>query len=155
MFPLQHPCRSQQRIHRHHASAADAGHIDRIAIDTGSLTDRLLKDLPDVGKHRFRPLLGSTHHVDRHKRWAIPLETGVVFVAGGLVDLCLAAELGIDGLHRQAVGFGAAIPTPLAHRLIDDHVQRGFGELAPLAMAAFLGGTLLVIDQHRRSGDLA
>ena len=56
---------------------------------------------------------------DREERRAVALEAGEVLVAGGLVDLRLAAELGLDRLHRQAVGLLAAVAAALAHALVD------------------------------------
>src|SRR4029453_518808 len=85
---------------------------------------------------------------------AIPLETRVILVARGLVDTGFAAELGVDWLHRQAVGFGATVTAPLAHRLIDEDTQGWLSELAALAMAPLLSGALLVIDQDRGPRDL-
>ena len=54
-----------------------------------------------------------------------PADAGHVAVAGGLVDRALAAELGLDRLHGDAVRGLAAIAAALAHRLVDDdaHVR--------------------------------
>src|SRR5262245_32195470 len=70
------------------------------------------------------------------------------------MDAGLAAELGVDRLHRQTVGLGATVTAALAHGLIDDDSQGRLSELAALAMASLLSGTLLVIDQNRGPRDL-
>ena len=56
---------------------------------------------------------------DRQERRAVALEAGVVLVARGLVDLRLAAELGLDRLDRQAAGLLAAVAAALADALVD------------------------------------
>ena len=100
MFAFKHSCRSQQRIHRHHAGATDASHIHRIAVAARNFVAGLLEDGGDIGQHWFGALREPIDEVDGHKRWAIAVETRVIFVTRGLMDAGLAAELGVDRLHR-------------------------------------------------------
>ena len=73
-----------------------------------------------------------------------------------LWSICaLAAELGLERLHRHAVALVRAVAAALAHRVVDEHALGGIGEGAALAAAALLGGAGLVVDQHGEAGDLA
>src|SRR6185312_10601330 len=72
----------------------------------------------------------------------------VVDVAGGLVHAGLAAELGRHRLHRQAVGLATAVSAALADPLVDEYPGLRLGDLAPLALAALLGGALMVVHEH-------
>src|SRR5207237_10498665 len=94
-----------------------------------------------------------THDGDEGR--AKTLEAGEILVAARLVDGALAAELGLERLHRHAVRLHAAVAAALAHQLVDDHAPRGIGELAALAAAALLGRAGLVVDQHRAAGNLS
>ena len=67
----------------------------------------------------------------------------------GLVDLGLAAELGLDRQHAQAGALLAAVAAALADALVDVDALRRVGALAALAQPAALGGARLVVDQHR------
>ncbi len=78
------------------------------------------------------------------------LHAGEVLVAVGLVDRALAAEFGLERLHRDAVRLHAAIAAALADQLVDDHALVGIGIAAALAAAAFLGGAGLVVEEQRR-----
>ena len=64
----------------------------------------------------------------------------------------LAAELGRHRLHRQAVGLAPAVPAALADPLVDEHPGLRLGDLAALALAALLGGALLVVHEHGDTG---
>ena len=68
------------------------------------------------------------------------------------MDLGLAAELGLDRLHRQARRLLAAVAAALAHALVDPHLLGRLGQLAALAQAPLLGGALVVVDQHGHAG---
>ena len=92
---------------------------------------------------------------DRDKARAKALHAGVVLVAGGLVDLALAAEFGFQRLHRQAVGFVAAVAATLAHRFVDDGALGRVGEGATFSAAAFFRGAGLVVNQRRGAGHVA
>src|SRR4051812_24633875 len=71
---------------------------------------------------------------------------GEVLVAGRLVDGALAAELGLQRLHRDAVRLDAAIAAALADQLVDDDALLWVRECAAFAAAALFGRTGLVID---------
>ena len=63
------------------------------------------------------------------------------------MDLGLPPELGVDRLHGEAVGLGAAVAAALADALVDEDALDRLGDLAALALAAQLGGALLVVDE--------
>ncbi len=70
------------------------------------------------------------------------------------MDLRLAPELGLDGLHGQAAGLLAAVAAALADALVDPDPLLRLHLLAALAGAALLGGALLVVDQDGDALDL-
>ncbi len=70
------------------------------------------------------------------------------------MDLGLAAERGVDGVHAHAVGDLAAVPAALADRLVDHHPRGRRLDATPLAVAAQVGGAALVVDQGRHAGHL-
>ena len=73
-----------------------------------------------------RPRLRVRRDVGDERR-AVAVEAAVVPVAAGLVDPRLAAELGVDRLHRQAAGPLAAVAAALADALVDEHAPGGSG----------------------------
>src|SRR6185437_6962563 len=81
-------------------------------------------------------------------------DAGEVLVAARLVDGALAAELGLERLHRHAVRLHATVAAAFADKLVDDDAFVGIGKLPTLAAAALLGRTGLIVDQHRAAGDL-
>ena len=83
------------------------------------------------------------------------LHAGEVLVAGGLVDLALAPELGFDRHHRQAVRLLRAIAAAFADLLVDHHPLRRIDHDLALPAAALLGGAGLVVDQDAGALDLA
>ena len=91
---------------------------------------------------------------DGDERGTVALEAGEVLVAGGLVDVGLAAELGLDRDHREARGLLAAVAAALAYALVDPDALLRLRGLAALAVAAQLGGALLVVDQDGHALDL-
>ena len=91
----------------------------------------------------------------RDEARAEAVEAGEVLVAIALVDLALAAELGLERLDRHAVALLRAVAAALADRVVDEHALGGIGEGAALAAAALLGGAGLVVDQHGEAGDFA
>src|SRR5436309_2867446 len=93
--------------------------------------------------------------MDADKARAKSFHTGVVFVAIGLVDLALAAELGLQRLHRDAVGGLRTIPTALANEIVDENALGRIGIEPALAAPPFSRGACLVIDQNREPLDLA
>ena len=77
------------------------------------------------------------------------LQAARVLVAGALVDGALAAELGLQRLHRQAVGLDAAVAAAFADQVVDDHAHGRIDHGAALAAAALFGGAGLVVDDDR------
>src|SRR6185503_10165960 len=94
------------------------------------------------------PAAGGSPGHHGHERGAVTVQAAVVDVAGGLLHAGLAAELGRHRLHRQAVGLAPAVSAALADPLVDEHPGLRLGDLAPLALAALLGGALLVVHEH-------
>ena len=86
------------------------------ALAAGRGRGRLARAAPD---RRRAARLG-----DGHEGRAVAVEAGVVVVARRLVDAGLAAELGVDGLHREAVALDAAVAAALADVLVDEDAQR-------------------------------
>ena len=84
-----------------------------------------------------------------------PLTQEIVLVAVGLVDLALAAELGLHRQHRHAVRLHAAVAAAFADQRVDQHALGGIGHLAALAAAALLGRAGLVVDQDGDARHLA
>ena len=92
--------------------------------------------------------------LDRHEGGTVALQARVVHVARALVDAGLAAVLGCDRHDRQAVGFNAAIATPLADGFIDiDPLGWGLQD-SPLALPAFFRRALLIEDDDADPLDL-
>ena len=83
-----------------------------------------------------------------HERRAVAVQAAVVGVAGRLVDLRLAAQLGVHRVHGQAARLRAAVAAPLAHRLVDDHAPGPLGGLPALAQPPQLGGARLVVHDQ-------
>src|SRR5215471_7852577 len=137
---------------RHDAGATDPGDDDAVG-----LADRRQRRL---GKRRlvrgYRGALAfpELRAFDGHEGRAKALEAGEVLVAARLIDGALAAELGLERLHRHAVRLHAAIAAALADELVDDHAPVGIGKLSALAAPPLLGRAGLVIDQHGAPRDL-
>ena len=92
-------------------------------------------------------------HGDEARAEAV--DAGIVLVAVGLVDLALAAELGLHRQHRHAVGLHAAVAAAFADRRVDERRAWPDRASAALAPAALLGRAGLVVDQHADAGRLA
>ncbi|MFC7542731.1 hypothetical protein ACFQU2_29150 [Siccirubricoccus deserti] len=133
--------------------AADAGEQD--------VEGRLIG--PGIRQHRLGQRLARLRHRLLHRLGADQgdeggaeaLDATQILVAGALVDLALAAELGLDRLHREAVGGAGAIAAILADPRVDRHALHRLRLGAALALAAPLRRALLVVDQHGDAGDLA
>jgi hypothetical protein len=133
---------AEHLVHGHHAGAADAHHAHAEVVGVHEEAR-----LGQLHLERRRLVLRLLAGHDREERRAVALEAGEVLVAGGLVNLRLAAELSLDGDHRQARGLLAAIAAALAYALVDPDALGRLGRLAALALAAQLRGALLVVDQ--------
>jgi hypothetical protein len=146
MPAVQHRGGAEDLVHGDDAGAADAHHVEREA-----LARHLQRGLGQVGVERGHPPLPLGRRpgaLDGEERRAVPEQARVVLVAGGLVDRGLPAELGVDRLHRQAVRLLAAVPTPLAHPLVDEDAGQRVDHLAALAQPPLLRRAVLVVDQH-------
>jgi hypothetical protein len=148
-------------VHRDDAGAADAGQEDivrgrdRLDVEIGQ--DRRLRGCPSalllasvIGAPRVRGL-----HLDGDEGRAVAVEAAVVGVAGRLVDPRLTPEIGIDRLHRQAVGLDAAVAAAFTHRLVDQDARGAGGQRAAFALPSRIGCAVLVVDQHRHAGHVA
>src|SRR3954470_11541043 len=83
------------------------------------------------------------------------LDAGEVLVAVRLVDLALAAELGLQRLHRDAVRRLRAIAATFADELVDESALGGIRIEPALAAAALFRGAGLVVDHDRKTLDVA
>src|SRR5215475_2628343 len=90
--------------------------------------------------------------IDRHEGGAEALDAGKVLIAARLINGALATELGLQGLHRYAIGLYTAIAAALADQFVDDDAPVRVRKLAALAPAALLGRASLVVDQHSAAG---
>src|SRR5690606_23131467 len=88
---------------------------------------------------------GAAVHGDKARAEAF--DAAEVVVAGRLVDLALAPELGFLRQHRDAERLHAAVAAAFADQRVDGHALGGVGDLSALAAAALLGGTGLVVDE--------
>src|SRR5689334_2848590 len=91
----------------------------------------------------------------RDKTRAKTLDAGVILVAVGLVDLALAAEFGVERLHRDAVRGLRAVAAAFADEVIDEDALGRIGIEPALPAAALLGGAGLVVDQDGQTLHLA
>src|SRR6202035_5766078 len=111
--------------------SADAGDDDAVGLaDVGQLR---LGQARKLGRCRHALAALQLRALDRDEGRAEALHAGEVLVAARLVDGALAAELGLERLHRDAVRLHAAVAAAFAHELVDDDALGGIGELAALA----------------------
>src|SRR4051812_13908540 len=83
------------------------------------------------------------------------LDAGKVLVAVRLVDLALAAELGLQRLHRDAVRGLRAVAAAFADQLVDESALGGIRIEPALAAAGLFRGAGLVVDDDRKALDVA
>src|SRR5258708_19800967 len=86
--------------------------------------------------------------MDRDKTRTKSLDAGIVLVAVRLVDLPLAAEFGVERLHRNAIRGLRAIAAAFADAVVDEDALRRIRIQSPLAAAALFGGASLDVDQN-------
>ena len=145
---LHEGCLPQNMANGNHTRAADARHQNAPRL-VKRWQVRFWHDrewyFVEIGHGRPRALdqLASLH---RHKAWAEALDAGEVLVAGRLIDLALAPELGLDRLDRHAIRLYPAIAATLADQFIDEHTLGRIGERALAPPPAFFGSASLVID---------
>ncbi len=132
--------------------AADAGEDDVLHPLEG-LDFRQRRGVGGEGRHGRG--LGVLRPFERDEGGAEAVQAGIVLIAGGLVDLALAAELGLQRLDGDAVAGGRAVAAALTDQGVDEHAPVGLGHGPALAAAALFGGADLVVDQDADAGDLA
>src|SRR5262245_56463934 len=88
------------------------------------------------------------------KARAEALDAGEILVAVRLVNAPLAAELGFQRLHRDAIGSCRTVAAAFADALIDKDALRRIRIEATLAAAALFRRTGLVVDQDRQALDV-
>src|SRR5258708_15046126 len=93
--------------------------------------------------------------MDRDKTRTKSLDAGIVLVAVRLVDLPLAAEFGVERLHRNAIRGLRAVAAAFADEVVDEDALRRIRIQSSLAAAALFGGGGLVVDQNGDALDLA
>src|SRR5262249_33698127 len=146
---------AEQRADGDDAGATDAG--DQDGVGRIERTDRwqrqISEQLSGIDSRRLETLQRAA--VDRDKAWTKPFDAGKILVAVGLVDLALAAELGIERLYRDAVRRDGAIAAALADQVIDEDALGRIGIDAALAPPPLFGRAGLVVDQDRKPFDLA
>ncbi len=151
MQPRPQPGHAEHLVDRHDARATDPGE-EHVARRRRTYHRGGHGRWSRHGPSRIRGVVGQ---FDRDERRAVAVEAAVVGVAAGLVDAGLAAELGLYGLHRQAVALDAAVTAALTHGLVDDDAGAAHRELAAFALTTRVGRALLVVDQHRDAFDVA
>ena len=144
---------AQQRADGGHATAADARQEDVPGARQARLRGLRQRLEQRILAHRLRLAQAAAMHGDEARAEA--LDAGKILVAGVLVDLALASQLGLQRQHRQAVGLDAAVAAALAHGGVDKGALGRVDQLAALAPASLLGGAGLVIDDHRDALELA
>src|SRR5215470_18083732 len=93
--------------------------------------------------------------MDSDEARAETFDAGIILVAVRLVDLALAAELGVERLHRDAVRGLRAVAAALADEVVDEGALGRIGIESALAATALFGGAGLIVDQHRQPLGLA
>ena len=93
--------------------------------------------------------------LDGDEARAKALGAGIVLVAGALVDLPLAAELGFKWFDRQAVGLLAAVAAAFAHQRVDHNPPGRVHQRAALAATALFSGAGLVVNDDGAALDRA
>src|ERR1700704_3456420 len=91
----------------------------------------------------------------RDETRAKPVDAGKVLIAVRLVDPPLAAEFGLQRLHRDAIGGLRAVAAAFADALVDEHALRLIRIESALAASALFRRTGLVVDQDRETFDVA
>ncbi len=143
---LEVPGHAEQRADGDDAGAADAG-------------DQDVPGLREIGRERRRrqvrqalgrrdlAALARLAAVHGHEARAEALDAAVVLVAVALVDLALAAVLGVLRQHRHAERLLPAVAATLAHQRVHEHALLRVHHLAALAPPPLLRGAGLVVDQ--------
>src|ERR1019366_5829374 len=137
--------------YRDNAGAANPGHENPIGLgadrrDHGPSEVREILLVFDLGL----PWAAATH---RDQGRAKTIEAGKILVAARLVDHPLAAEFGFERLHRNAIGFDAAIAAAFADEFVDEDALGRVRHLFLFAAAAFFRRAGLIVNEHRDAGN--
>src|SRR4051812_999990 len=146
---------AEQRADGDDAGAPDAGDEDvvrRLQL-SGRRQRQVGEQLSGIDRRRLHALQAAAMHGDKAR--AETLDAGEVLVAVRLVDLALAAELGLQRLHRDAVRGLRAIAAAFADELVDEGALGGVRIEPALAAAALFRGAGLVVDYDRKALDVA
>src|SRR5436190_2379515 len=152
---LQVGCHAKQRTERDDAGTADSRNEDSV---------RSIERVRDWGGHACKGVLAHRHRrcasthgpaVDCYKARAEALETGVILVAAGLIDLPLAAERRLHRHDGDAARLFRTIPAALAYRFIDEDSLGRIGRAAALAAAPLLGRASLIVNKRGKPRDRA
>ena len=107
------------------------------------------------GEGRDRLGLSVVSALDGDEGRAEAVDAGIVLITGRLVDLALAAELGVERLDRDAVRRLGTVAAALANQGVDENALGRRRHGSALAAAAFLVGADLIVNQHRDARNLA
>src|ERR1700709_1384882 len=91
----------------------------------------------------------------RDETRAKPVDAGKVLIAVRLIDPPLAAEFGLQRLHRDAIGGLRAVAAAFADARIDEDALRRVRIEPALSATALFRRTGLVVDQDRKAFDVA
>ena len=139
----------QNRADGHHARAPDARDDDVMrAVDCGQRWQGQIGNIERLG-------LGTAQLAALHgdKAWAEPVEAGIILVAAGLVDLPLAAQLGVFRHDRHAVRLDRAVAAALADVRVDPDPPVGVREMPLLAPPSLFRRTGLDIEDRADARD--
>src|SRR5690606_35654391 len=129
------------------ARAADAGHDDAVSLGaTGEGGLGQWWQAGGIGAFSGRLLAPQLPPLHSDQARAEALEAGEILVAAALVDAALAAQLGLDRLHAQAVGLHGAVAATFADLFVDHHAPCQGGLGPALATSAQFSGASLLVD---------
>ncbi|MEM1104661.1 MAG: hypothetical protein AAGH48_11220, partial [Pseudomonadota bacterium] len=139
--PIVHGKASPFNVRRHPHQCADGHHpgtanardkyVYRVPlrnIGAGRRGEGIGRDIKFMGRR-----LEKLAAFDDDKTWAKPLNARVVFVAGRLVDLTLAAEFCLFRNNRQAIRLHPTITASFANKIIDEDTFSRIFHLPALA----------------------
>src|ERR1019366_4314233 len=142
---------AQNSAYRDNAGAANPGHENPIGLGA---------DRRDHGPSEVREILlvfdlglpwAAAMHRDQGR--AKTIEAEKILVAARLVDHPLAAEFGFERLHRNAIGFDAAIAAAFADEFVDEDALGRVRHLFLFAAAALFRRAGLIVNEHRDAGN--
>ena len=153
---LEVGCHAQDRPDGDDSGSADAGdeHVPGLVAGREfrkrQFGEGFFSDLDGISSRPSQAAAG-----DGDEARAVALHAREVLVARRLVDPALAAVLGFDGFHRDAVALHRAVAAALAHEFVDHDAPVRIGEFSAFAQPPRLGGARLVVDQRRHPGNVA